>query len=191
MDITTRKVADVTIVDFKGRLAIGVSDSHNAGRTNSPSQSPVGTGATAVHAKELSEKGIRCAVKAGHTYAKIGGANGLLPVTWAARAEPEQSGRTSPEELIAAIKTCWDSLHSARAVAYRDGARFRIVLDEILVGKRQDKHLQFVIEALAKRGLRLSWAQYLGDEPARITAAMSCSRRPSSSSGAIRPCSTW
>ena len=27
MDITTRKVADVTIVDFKGRLAVGVSDS--------------------------------------------------------------------------------------------------------------------------------------------------------------------
>lgn len=26
MDITTRKVGDVTIVDFKGRLAIGVSD---------------------------------------------------------------------------------------------------------------------------------------------------------------------
>src|SRR5687768_11420785 len=27
MDITTRKVGDVTVVDFKGRLAIGVSDS--------------------------------------------------------------------------------------------------------------------------------------------------------------------
>ena len=27
MDITTRKVGDVTIVDFKGRLAVGVSDS--------------------------------------------------------------------------------------------------------------------------------------------------------------------
>ena len=46
-----------------------------------------------------------------------------------------------------------------------------IVGDEILVGKRQDKHLSFVIEALAKRGLRLSWAQYLGDERERLTAA--------------------
>jgi anti-anti-sigma factor len=27
MDVSTRKVADVTIVDFKGRMAIGVSDS--------------------------------------------------------------------------------------------------------------------------------------------------------------------
>ncbi|HET8952306.1 MAG TPA: CehA/McbA family metallohydrolase [Solirubrobacteraceae bacterium] len=56
--------------------ALGVSDSHRAGRTDSPSQSPVGVGATAVFAKELSERGIRCAVKAGHTYAKIGGASG-------------------------------------------------------------------------------------------------------------------
>ena len=53
--------------------ALGVSDSHRAGRTDSPSQSPVGVGATAVHAKQLSEKGLRCAVKAGHTYAKIAG----------------------------------------------------------------------------------------------------------------------
>jgi molybdopterin-biosynthesis enzyme MoeA-like protein len=47
-----------------------------------------------------------------------------------------------------------------------------IIGDELLVGKRQDKHLPFVIEALAKRGLRLSWAHYLGDEPERITAAL-------------------
>jgi molybdopterin-biosynthesis enzyme MoeA-like protein len=47
-----------------------------------------------------------------------------------------------------------------------------IIGDELLVGKRQDKHLPFLIEALAKRGLRLSWATYLGDEPPRITAAL-------------------
>jgi len=47
-----------------------------------------------------------------------------------------------------------------------------IIGDEILVGKRQDKHLSFVIEALAKRGLRLSWAQYLGDERERLTDAL-------------------
>jgi molybdopterin-biosynthesis enzyme MoeA-like protein len=50
-----------------------------------------------------------------------------------------------------------------------------IIGDELLVGKRQDKHLPFVIEALAKRGLRLSWAHYLGDEPPRITAALKLS----------------
>jgi molybdopterin-biosynthesis enzyme MoeA-like protein len=47
-----------------------------------------------------------------------------------------------------------------------------VIGDEILVGKRQDKHLSFLIEALAKRGLRLSWAQYLGDDPVRLTEAL-------------------
>lgn len=47
-----------------------------------------------------------------------------------------------------------------------------IIGDELLVGKRQDKHLPFLIEALAARGLRLSWALYVGDDPERITAAL-------------------
>jgi molybdopterin-biosynthesis enzyme MoeA-like protein len=47
-----------------------------------------------------------------------------------------------------------------------------VIGDEILVGKRQDKHLSFLIEALAKRGLRLSWAHYLGDDPGRLTDAL-------------------
>jgi molybdopterin-biosynthesis enzyme MoeA-like protein len=50
-----------------------------------------------------------------------------------------------------------------------------VIGDEILVGKRQDKHLSFLIEALARRGLRLSWAHYLGDEPALITQALRAS----------------
>jgi molybdopterin-biosynthesis enzyme MoeA-like protein len=47
-----------------------------------------------------------------------------------------------------------------------------IIGDELLVGKRQDKHLPFLIEALAKRGLRLSWAHYLGDDPELITDSL-------------------
>ena len=47
-----------------------------------------------------------------------------------------------------------------------------IIGDEILVGKRQDKHLSFAIQALAKRGLRLAWAEYHGDDPKRLTAAL-------------------
>ena len=47
-----------------------------------------------------------------------------------------------------------------------------VIGDEILVGKRQDKHLTFAIEALAKRGLRLAWAEYHGDDPQRLTAAL-------------------
>ena len=45
-----------------------------------------------------------------------------------------------------------------------------IVGDEILSGKREDKHLPKVIELLAKRGLALNWARYVGDDPQRITA---------------------
>jgi len=47
-----------------------------------------------------------------------------------------------------------------------------VIGDEILVGKRQDKHFPWLIEALAKRGLRLAWCEHLGDEPERITAAL-------------------
>jgi molybdopterin-biosynthesis enzyme MoeA-like protein len=47
-----------------------------------------------------------------------------------------------------------------------------VIGDEILVGKRQDKHFPWLIEALAKRGLRLAWCQHIGDEPERITAAL-------------------
>jgi molybdopterin-biosynthesis enzyme MoeA-like protein len=45
-----------------------------------------------------------------------------------------------------------------------------IVGDEILSGKRADKHLPKVIELLAARGMSLSWARYVGDERERITA---------------------
>ncbi len=47
-----------------------------------------------------------------------------------------------------------------------------VVGDEILVGKRPDRHFGFLIGALAKRGLRLAWCEYLGDDPARLTAAL-------------------
>jgi molybdopterin-biosynthesis enzyme MoeA-like protein len=47
-----------------------------------------------------------------------------------------------------------------------------IVGDEILSGKRQDKHMSKVIELLAARGLQLDWAEYVGDNRERITAAL-------------------
>ncbi len=47
-----------------------------------------------------------------------------------------------------------------------------IVGDEILSGKRQDKHLAKVIELLAARGLQLHWARYVGDDRVQITAAL-------------------
>jgi molybdopterin-biosynthesis enzyme MoeA-like protein len=48
-----------------------------------------------------------------------------------------------------------------------------IIGDEILSGKRSDKHLPKFIELLTERGLQLSWAEYVGDSPARITEVLS------------------
>jgi len=47
-----------------------------------------------------------------------------------------------------------------------------IIGDEILSGKRQDKHLAKVIEMLAARGLALGWAQFVGDDRGRIIEAL-------------------
>jgi hypothetical protein len=51
--------------------AVGSSDSHRAGRVDNPTQAPVGTPTTVVHARRLSERAIRRAVKDGHTYVKL------------------------------------------------------------------------------------------------------------------------
>ena len=45
-----------------------------------------------------------------------------------------------------------------------------IIGDEILSGKRADQHLAQAIQILKTRGLTLSWAQYLGDDLAVLTA---------------------
>ncbi|MDR3451485.1 MAG: molybdopterin-binding protein [Rhodoferax sp.] len=47
-----------------------------------------------------------------------------------------------------------------------------IVGDEILSGKRADKHMPRVIELLGERGLQLDYAECLGDSPERITATL-------------------
>ncbi len=47
-----------------------------------------------------------------------------------------------------------------------------IIGDEILSGKRKDAHFAKLTELLAARGLRLSWAEYLGDERSRIAATL-------------------
>lgn len=43
-----------------------------------------------------------------------------------------------------------------------------VVGDEILSGRRQDKHMPKLLELLKERGLQLAWAEYIGDDPARI-----------------------
>jgi molybdopterin-biosynthesis enzyme MoeA-like protein len=47
-----------------------------------------------------------------------------------------------------------------------------IIGDEIIRGKRQDKHFAKTIEIFAARGLRIDWCEYLGDKPALVTATL-------------------
>ncbi len=47
-----------------------------------------------------------------------------------------------------------------------------IIGDEITRGKRQDKHFAKLIEILRARGMRLDWAQYLGDDPDLIAVTI-------------------
>ena len=48
-----------------------------------------------------------------------------------------------------------------------------IIGDEILSGKRADKHLAQAISLLGARGLQLAYSHYVGDDPQRITATLS------------------
>ncbi|MFM8339558.1 MAG: competence/damage-inducible protein A, partial [Fluviibacter sp.] len=43
-----------------------------------------------------------------------------------------------------------------------------IIGDEILSGKRTDKHFSWLASVMAARGLRLSWVEYLGDARTRL-----------------------
>ena len=47
-----------------------------------------------------------------------------------------------------------------------------IIGDEIISGKRIDQHFARIIALLGARGLRLSWAEYLGDERPRIAETL-------------------
>ncbi len=47
-----------------------------------------------------------------------------------------------------------------------------IIGDEILSGKREDKHFAKVVSLLNARGMTLDWAQYLGDDRQRCVATL-------------------
>lgn len=47
-----------------------------------------------------------------------------------------------------------------------------IIGDEIMRGKRQDKHMAQLIAILRSRGLALAWCHYIGDDPELITATL-------------------
>jgi molybdopterin-biosynthesis enzyme MoeA-like protein len=47
-----------------------------------------------------------------------------------------------------------------------------IIGDELLSGKRQDKHFSRVIHVLAERGLELGWCRIIGDDPGLIVETL-------------------
>lgn len=47
-----------------------------------------------------------------------------------------------------------------------------IIGDEIMRGKRQDKHFARMVDIMAVRGLHLDWVQYLGDDRVRLIEAL-------------------
>ena len=51
-----------------------------------------------------------------------------------------------------------------------------IIGDEILSGKRVDKHFSWLAGVMAARGLRLSWVEYLGDDRDRLASVFARTR---------------
>jgi len=47
-----------------------------------------------------------------------------------------------------------------------------VVGDEILSGRRQDKHFPKIVEMMSARGLQLSWVEIHGDDRQRLTDAL-------------------
>lgn len=54
-----------------------------------------------------------------------------------------------------------------------------VVGDEILIGKRADKHMPHVIQVLARRGFALAWAKFVGDDRAQLAEALRLSQQDS------------
>jgi molybdopterin-biosynthesis enzyme MoeA-like protein len=73
----------------------------------------------------------------------------------------------SPTSICAAIFE-----HFLKALNMTPQFGLIIIGDEIMSGKRQDKHMPKVIELMSERGLNLTWAEYVGDSPERITATL-------------------
>ncbi len=77
--------------------AVGSSDDHQGGGATGITDSPVGRGATVVHADQLSTQGVIDAVKAGHTYVKPFGAD--APDVELSASTP-QGGKAIPGDSV-------------------------------------------------------------------------------------------
>lgn len=62
----------------------------------------------------------------------------------------------------------------------QDMIGLHVVGDELLSGKRQDKHLPKIIELLKARGMALDYARFIGDDEAQIAEAIGEARAKNS-----------
>ena len=104
---------------------VGTSDDHRAGSSPSVTQSPIGTPATVVYAKSLSEQAILDALKAGHAYIRFWGPEGPHVELTA----PEHPGRMMGDTIEAAA-----TMLRARVVGGPAGQLLRIIHNGLPVG---------------------------------------------------------
>lgn len=104
--------------------AVGSSDSHQAGRTNDPlTQSPIGEATTVVYADELSEAGVRRAVKARHTYVKLFG--GAAPDL---RFEARVPGSSAPPAIMGDVVRASAASFTARVIGADPARLFQLLV---------------------------------------------------------------
>lgn len=81
-------------------------------------------------------------------------------------------GQAPGQRSYGALRRALDGWRATIALGALMHTGLLIVGDEILSGKRQDKHLARVIELLRARGMELSWARFVGDDEADIADAL-------------------
>jgi len=75
-------------------------------------------------------------------------------------------------EMVDVIKKVEIDLPSDVSTAVQRRFGLIVIGDEILSGRRQDKHMATLIGLLNERGLSLGWAKYVADDPEQITATL-------------------
>ena len=110
--------------------AVGVSDSHNAGRRNDPlTQAPIGQATTVVYADELSPAGLARAVRARHTYVKLFGNDGPD-----LRFEATTPGMDGPPAIMGDIVRAGAAHLTARVIGGGPDRQLLVLKDGLPIG---------------------------------------------------------
>lgn len=109
--------------------AVGSSDSHNAGRTGGPTQSPIGEATTVVYAEELSERGIQDAIDAGHAYVKFFSSTGPdLRFEASPNDKPGKGKGRGPVAIMGDELRSSDATFTAKVLGVPAGSEPRVLL---------------------------------------------------------------